>query len=1015
MGVKGKVGKERKDQFYLLAKQQGFRARSAFKLTQLGHKFRLFDDCLYVIDLCAAPGGWMQVARQAIPLAGHVFGVDLVPIRGIQGCTSIVADITTPKCDQLLLQALNQQSVPKQKVDLVLHDGAPNVGASWDRDAYVQNELALKSLQLACKYLKPRGAFVSKVFRSADYTKLLYVFQQLFRKVQATKPTSSRNVSAEIFVVCQDYLAPTKISKDLFDINKVFEAVEDDAAKSQGAVAAEALKATTLAGALSAGGLAAAMKSQKKKNRSGYDDGDDFRKCSVRQFFESGKPADILVTHHRIEFTEDEYDEEVAKDVLTTPEIHEFIKDLKLLGRPDMKKLMKWRYDILNRRFKEMQRVENAEKERAVAEEESKNADNSDEALQAKLDAELDSLLQKEAKTKLNVLRKQKAKQRKLELKAKIASAVFVPDTHDPELFSDGVESMKILEEEEQMLPISAIYDDEESSTLDGIKQESDSDDSDDSESDGETDYVALLAKEMEERHAAEKEMAILRGLTTKEKKLKETRRQRVMREWAAEAEQVSADVDRKNYEELTKRKDQDEEDSDADEDADSDFDSDAASDAESDAAESDAVESDAADSDDESDADSEAESTTEAAGSEDTDADSDDEEVPAKKVKSAPAKASDPFAAKLLFSKAALAGLDKLDTSALRRVETDAKKKSTETKKGIETKSAEKKSAEEVMEKEVVGQQSGKRKFLDGSDSESDDDNENRSVDSDGIREMAEEDIPKIPLSETQRRKLRRKADNERKAKKDQRKAQQEIKLLKELSGTVDEKLQARAEGLGPNATQIPIKEVPKFTKPDSKDEVAEIQAIGSLMAKKKSRMDLMDGLYNRWAFEDEEDLPEWFKEDDEIARIPELPVTKEMVAEYRRKMREIYERPIRKVAEAKARKKAKLSKKMESVRNQAMQIADSTDLNEKSKSIAIDKLMKKAKRSIHKKTNKNYQVAGKGGRSSVSDAKGKKKGAVSVTAKVDKRLKADKRGMKAAAQRAKGGKGSRGRKGRR
>ena len=161
----GKVkGKHRLDKYYHFAKEHGYRSRAAWKLVQLDAKFRFLNSSRSVLDLCAAPGGWMQVCVERVPVGSLVVGVDLDPIRPVRGAVSLQEDITDPKCRAAVKRIMAENAC--SAFDLVLHDGSPNVGGAWAKEATSQNALVIDSVKLATELLAPKGNFVTKVIRA---------------------------------------------------------------------------------------------------------------------------------------------------------------------------------------------------------------------------------------------------------------------------------------------------------------------------------------------------------------------------------------------------------------------------------------------------------------------------------------------------------------------------------------------------------------------------------------------------------------------------------------------------------------------------------------------------------------------------------------------------------------------------------------------------------------------------------------------------------------------------------
>jgi 23S rRNA (uridine2552-2'-O)-methyltransferase len=195
-----KLADSKKDQFRRLARDQGYRSRSAFKLKQINESYRILNKGHCVVDIGCAPGGWLQVALSEVGHKGKVIGIDIKKIEPLNEAFLIQGNIEDEDIINSILKFSNSN------VDVVLSDLSPNVSGNWDLDHARQIDLTRSALKLSDKILKKGGKVVLKVFQGDMLNELIVELKKEFKKVILTKPNASRQVSSEIYLICIDKL-----------------------------------------------------------------------------------------------------------------------------------------------------------------------------------------------------------------------------------------------------------------------------------------------------------------------------------------------------------------------------------------------------------------------------------------------------------------------------------------------------------------------------------------------------------------------------------------------------------------------------------------------------------------------------------------------------------------------------------------------------------------------------------------------------------------------------------------
>ena len=186
------------DPYTKLAKQKGYRSRSAFKLIEINNKFKFLKNNLNILDLGSAPGGWSQVCAD-INKNGKNLSIDILNMEIIDNIFFYKKDFN----DSDFLDFIND-FFKQNKVDIVLSDMAVNTTGNKDLDAIKTNAIALDVVNLSKLILKTKSALLVKIFSGKDENILIKNAKELFKKIERIKPDSSRKESREMYLLCRD-------------------------------------------------------------------------------------------------------------------------------------------------------------------------------------------------------------------------------------------------------------------------------------------------------------------------------------------------------------------------------------------------------------------------------------------------------------------------------------------------------------------------------------------------------------------------------------------------------------------------------------------------------------------------------------------------------------------------------------------------------------------------------------------------------------------------------------------
>jgi len=191
------------DFFFRKAKEEGYPARSVYKLSELDQRYNLFKPRQAILDLGCAPGSWSIYISRQIGHQGRVIGVDLKETQ-IEADNFFFLKADVLKINEEELAAIMEEA-GVDKFDGLVSDMAPSTSGIKGVDAGRSAILANQALDIARRNLKKGGFLVLKILEGGEHQLIWQKIQRLFEKQKQIRPKAVRQNSREIYIVAYGF------------------------------------------------------------------------------------------------------------------------------------------------------------------------------------------------------------------------------------------------------------------------------------------------------------------------------------------------------------------------------------------------------------------------------------------------------------------------------------------------------------------------------------------------------------------------------------------------------------------------------------------------------------------------------------------------------------------------------------------------------------------------------------------------------------------------------------------